>query len=102
MKVSIIVYDLHEMFNISHADLLGYGLYHTGVSFEDEKVEYAFGSDINPLHTGVYCILPKTHSKFHYKTTIELGTLDPNDFETAKMVKSNEIKWIRDLKPIIN
>ena len=101
MKVSIIVYDLHEMFNISHADLLGIGLYHTGVCFEDEEIEYAFGGDTDPSSSGVYGILPRKHTKFHYKTTIELGELDPNDFITARDANSNEMSWLRDLRPII-
>ena len=76
MKVSIIVYDLHELYNISHADLLGIGLYHTGICFEEEEIEYAFGGDSDPNSSGVYGILPKSHTNFHYKTTIELGELD--------------------------
>jgi len=101
MRVSLIVYDLHEIFNVSHADLLGIGLYHTGVCFDDEDIEFAFGGDTDPNSSGVYGIIPKTHTKFHYKTTIELGDLDPNDFATAREANSKDVKWIRDLRPII-
>jgi hypothetical protein len=73
MKVIINVYDIQKTCNTRGADMIGLGIYHTGV--EIYGVEYAFGGNTTVRSTGVYQISPRSHQSFSFKYSIDLGEI---------------------------
>tara|TARA_B110000285_G_scaffold221198_1_gene273817 strand:+ start:838 stop:1386 length:549 start_codon:yes stop_codon:yes gene_type:complete len=107
MRLIINVYDIQKTCNTKGADVVGLGIYHSGV--EILGTEYAYGGNALSNATGVFGMTPKCHSNFEYKQSIDLGEISVNDFfpnkkrcQRASTTVHQSIIFNRDIQPILD
>ena len=105
------VYDIQKSCNTKGADLFGMGIYHSGV--EVCGMEYAYGGNTTLRTTGVYQIMPRSHSSFEFKCSIDMGDIPADDFFQANnsrdhsrrtragSANNGRISFDRDVWPIL-
>ena len=84
MRVVLSVYDVNRACNAKAGDMLGWGIYHTGV--EINGVEYQFGGNTQSRNSGVYTTYPRQNPNFNFKRSVDLGEI-PN-----RAFRANEAK----------
>ena len=55
-------------------------------------MEFAFGGNSTVRTTGVYQIEPRSHGNFEFKYSIELGEMNPKDFD-CKNISFDQHVW---------
>ena len=83
-KVHLTVYDINKNCNQSGADMIGFGIYHSGVQIG--MTEYTFGGNTTIRSTGVVEHPPKEYPEFDYKQSIYIGEIKADMFFKGKSV----------------
>ena len=78
MRIIINLYDIQKTCNSKGADVVGLGIYHSGV--EILGTEYAYGGNALSRATGVFPMTPRCHSTFKFKKAIDLGEIPLEPF----------------------
>jgi hypothetical protein len=71
--VYVNVYDIPPRKVNKYLELIGMGIYHTGI--EVNGTEYAYGGNALLTGTGVYEIAAKKHEAFVFKESIQVGVV---------------------------